>query len=55
MGTRDKVVDANDAVSHLKHRIKDWAVVKMGNVGPGVSAESGELYYKSIIEFAEEK
>lgn len=55
VGTKDKLVDANNSVIHLKHRIKDLTVVKMDNVGHGLFAENEELYYKSIIKFIEEK
>ena len=55
VGTKDKLVDANNSVIHLKHRIKDLTVVKMDNAGHGLFAENEELYYKSIIKFIEEK
>lgn len=55
VGTKDKLVDANNSVIHLKHRIKNLTVVKMDNVGHGLFAENEELYYKSIIKFIEEK
>ena len=55
VGTKDKLVDANNSVIHLKHRIKDLTVVKMDNVGHDLFAENEELYYKSIIKFIEEK
>ena len=55
MSTKDKVVDANSSVIHLRHRIKELTVVKMDNVGQGLFAENEEVYYKSIIRFIEEK
>lgn len=55
VGTKDKLVDANNSIIHLKNRIKDITVVKMDNVGHGLFAENEELYYKSIIEFIEKK
>ncbi|MGL5246268.1 MAG: alpha/beta hydrolase [Mycoplasmoidaceae bacterium] len=55
VGKKDKLVDANNSVIHLKHKIKDLTVVKIDNVGHGLFAENEELYYKTIINFIEKK